>query len=75
MQDLRFSQRSAIKNSIFCDIMQRSPLKVNRRFGGTCGCVVTSFIMVSCLASYLTLKMESTYSSEMSVDFQQTIWR
>jgi hypothetical protein len=32
-------------------------------------------MLVSCLAYSSTLKMEATCSSEMSVDFQQTVWR
>jgi hypothetical protein len=32
------------------------------------------FMLVSCLAYSSTLKMEATCSSEMSVDFQRTIW-
>jgi hypothetical protein len=34
--------------------------------------LATCFVPVSCLAYTSTLKMEATYSSEMSVDFQQT---
>jgi hypothetical protein len=35
----------------------------------------TCFILVSCLAYFLTLKMEATYSTETSVDFQWTTQR
>jgi hypothetical protein len=33
-----------------------------------------SFVLVSCLAYYLTLRMEVTCSSKMLVDFQLTTW-
>jgi hypothetical protein len=36
MQDLRFLTVVVRKSSIFWDIMPCSPLKVDRRFGGTC---------------------------------------
>jgi hypothetical protein len=57
-------------SSIFWDIMPCSPLKVNRRFGGICG------LRRQCYSSYSsTLKMEATFSSETSVDFQLTTQR
>jgi hypothetical protein len=37
--------------------------------------LVTCLIMVSCLAYSSTMKMEATYSIEMSVDFQRTTRR
>jgi hypothetical protein len=52
-----------IKSSIFWDITPRSPLKVNRRFGGTCRPIFTA------------LKMEVPRSSETSVDFQRSTRR
>jgi hypothetical protein len=33
------------------------------------------FVLVSCLAYFSSLKMEATYSSEMSIDFQPTTQR
>jgi hypothetical protein len=59
-----------MKSSFFWEITPCSPLKDNRRFGGTCRLYV-----VSCLAYSSTLKMEETCSSETSVDFQQTTRR
>jgi hypothetical protein len=32
-------------------------------------------VLISCLAYFSTLKMEVTFSSEMSVDFLQSTWR
>jgi hypothetical protein len=52
------------------NIMPCSPLKVNRSFRGTS--LPPSSTLVSCLAYSSTIKMEATYSSEKSVDFQQT---
>jgi hypothetical protein len=70
------------KSSIFLEIMQCIPLKVNRRFGGTCGLHLKHetgsreiFTLVSCLAYYSNLKIEGTCSSETSVDFQRTTRR
>jgi hypothetical protein len=64
-----------MKSSIFWDITPCSTSKAGRRFGGIClhhqGLLPTSSL-VSCLAYYLTLKMEATCSSETSVDFQRT---
>jgi hypothetical protein len=53
-----------LKSTIFWDITPCSPLKVNRRFGGT-----------SRSSSDSTLKMEAICFSEMLVDFQQTTRR
>jgi hypothetical protein len=50
---------------IFWHITPCSPIKVNRRFGGT------RFILVS-FSAYSTLKMEATCSSETLVDFRWT---
>jgi hypothetical protein len=36
--------------------------------------LATCFMLVPYLAYSLTLKMETTYFSETSVDFQQTTW-
>jgi hypothetical protein len=78
------------KSSLFWDITPCSPLKDNRRFGGTCllhlqgwrisqarnhVCLPPAFTLVSCLAYSSTLKIEETWSSETSVDFQRTTWR
>jgi hypothetical protein len=70
-----------MKCSIFWDITPCSPLKVNRRFGGTCrlhlqgrALLATCFALVSCFYYSSTLKM-NTRSSETSVDFQRTTRR
>jgi hypothetical protein len=86
MQYLWFSQRWLWRVS--SGITPRSPLKVNRRFGGTCGfhlqgrrlsqaelSLPPAFTLVSCLAYSSTLKMEATSSSEKSVDFERTTRR
>jgi hypothetical protein len=52
-----------------------SPLKFNRRFGGTSDSVCCLLMSVSCSIYSLTLKMEATYFSEMSFDIQRTIRR
>jgi hypothetical protein len=62
--------------SISWDITPCSPLKVNRRFGGTYLLHLQSFDCCLlhagfCLAYSSTLKMEATCSSEKSVDFQR----
>jgi hypothetical protein len=58
------------------DITSGSPSKVDRRFVGTgrlrkkqVADLATSFVLVSCLAYSLTLKMEAVCSSERSVEF------
>jgi hypothetical protein len=56
-------------SSVFWDIAQSSPLKVNRRFGRMFALLATYFMPVSCVAYFSTLKMEVTRSSEMSDDF------
>jgi hypothetical protein len=58
-----------MKSSIFYDTTPRNPLKVNRRFGGTC------FMLDSCLAYFSALKMKTEYFPDTSIDFQLTIWR
>jgi hypothetical protein len=45
---------------------------INKFFLGTVFWNVTCFILISCLAYSSTLKMEATYSSETSADFQRT---
>jgi hypothetical protein len=60
-----------MKSSIAYDIRQSSPLKINRRFGGTCH-RQQSFMLVSCMAYSLILNMEATRSSETSVDFHRS---
>jgi hypothetical protein len=64
---------SSTKSSIFWDITHCSPLKVNRRFGGTYRlCLSPAFTLVSCSTYCSTLKMEAMCSSETSADFQRT---
>jgi hypothetical protein len=67
--------------------MPCSTLKVNQCFGGASHpCLqgwrvsqarnplsITYVVLVCCLAYFSTLEMEVTWSSEMSVDFQQTM--
>jgi hypothetical protein len=66
--------------------MPCSPLKVNRRFGGTCLLLLQdrrisqtrnlyAFKLVSYLGYSSILKTEATCSSETLVDFYRTIWR
>jgi hypothetical protein len=77
----------AMKTVIFWNITECSPLKVNRRFGGTY-CLLLQGRRISrarnkpesrCQAElcccFSILKMEATCSSETSVDFQQTTRR
>jgi hypothetical protein len=54
--------------SIFSDIVPCSSLKANRRYGEK---VTPSFMMVSCLSYFSTLKIEETCASEMSDDSQR----
>jgi hypothetical protein len=56
-----------MKSTIFWDITLCNPLKVIAELS-----LPPAFMLVSCLAYSLTLKMEAIYSSEMSVDFQWT---
>lgn len=58
--------RSFFMNSIFCDIMLCTTVKVNQRF-------FVVYFMLSYLASSVTLKLGVTHSSEMSIDFHQTM--
>jgi hypothetical protein len=53
-----------MKSAIFWDITSSSPLKLNRRFGGT-------------YSLFFTLVSSTAYSStlNMEVDFQRTMWR
>jgi hypothetical protein len=55
------------KNTIFWDINQCSPLKVNSEL-----CLPPAFVLISCSGYSLTLKMEAICSSESYFDFQQT---
>jgi hypothetical protein len=77
-----------MNSSVFWDITPCSPLKVNRRFGGTCRLHLqgprinharnqheAGSKQVSCLTYSSTLKMEAICSSETLVDFQRTTWR
>jgi hypothetical protein len=75
-----------MQTSMFWDITTYGLLKVNWHSGGTC-CLhlqgwrvswakqATCFVLVSCLAYSLTLKMEATCSCKMLVDFQWTSQR
>jgi hypothetical protein len=77
-----------IISSIFWDMASCSPLKFIQHFRGTHSphlqgqrisqasmlCLPSVFTQASCLAYSSTLKMEATYSSETSVDFQWTTW-
>jgi hypothetical protein len=80
-----FIIRLLLKSFIFWAITLCSPLRVNSRFGGTCrlhrqGHRITHARNQSEAGSKqssaysLTLKMEATYSSETSDDFQWTTW-
>jgi hypothetical protein len=76
--DLRLSQRWLRRTLIFWGVTPCSPLKFNRRCKGTClrlqgqDLFPTCFHAGSCLTYFSILKMEATFSSETSVDFQQT---
>jgi hypothetical protein len=64
-----------MKTAVFWNITQCSPLKVNRRFVGTCRlqlCLQPSFTLAFFSVYSSTLKMEAKFSSEMFVDFQRT---
>jgi hypothetical protein len=82
MQDLRFTA-VVLKSPTFWDITLCSPFKVNRRLGKTRrlhlqgrrtadSCLIADFTLVSCLVYSSALKMEETFFSETSVDFQLT---
>jgi hypothetical protein len=65
-----------MKSSVFWDITPFSPLKVNRRSGGTCRLHSQGRrIMISCSAYSSTPRIEAKSSSETSVDFQRTTRR
>jgi hypothetical protein len=72
------SHSGGMKSStVFWDIRLFSPLKVNRRFGGTYhlhlqGHSLPPALTLVSWSAYSPLKMEAIYSSEMSVDFQRT---
>jgi hypothetical protein len=74
LNDVRYEVLTAVvmKISIFWDITPCRPLKVNRRFWGTCR---LHLYVESCLAYSLTLKTEAMCSSETSADFQRTTRR
>jgi hypothetical protein len=77
-----FINSAIINNSIFWDIMPRSSLEVNRRFGGAYyprprrirALSATCFVLVSCLAYSSTQKMRVICSSETSDVFRQSTW-
>jgi hypothetical protein len=80
-----------MKISIFWDVMSCSPLKVNRRFGGTCRLHLQGWRISQArnqheaggrqsswligLVYFASLKMEATCSSKTSVNFQWTTQR
>jgi hypothetical protein len=70
-----------LKSTIFWDITPCSPLKVNRRFGGTYrkawwqASLQHALTLVSCSAYFSTLKMEAICFSETLVDSQLITWR
>jgi hypothetical protein len=47
-----------------CDVTPRRPLKVNRRFDGTCRLHLYDGILIASSISYFSVKMEATCSSE-----------
>jgi hypothetical protein len=57
-----------MKNAIFQDVMQCSPV-ISVALFDAC------FLLVSCPAYCTTLQMDEAYSSKISVNFYQTIWR
>jgi hypothetical protein len=68
----------------FYDIMQRSPVKIDGSFDGTCvvhlkgkNCtrLPAYFMLISFFAQSSALKMDSTSTSKKSVDFHQTTRR
>jgi hypothetical protein len=80
-----------MKSPIFRGITPCSPLKANGCFAGTCRLhlqdqriskakkpallAATCFMVFSCMSYFLILKMETTYSSETSVEFSTTTRR
>jgi hypothetical protein len=63
-----------MKSSVFWAIRPCNPLKVNRRFGGTCSPYLQGR-RVSQASRDCLLKIEVKCSSETPVDFQRTTWR
>jgi hypothetical protein len=77
-QRYRYFTQNLFRN-VFCDITPYSPLKDNRRFGGTYRLLQRFFLpptftLVSRSDHYSTLKIEAI-SSETSVDTQRTTRR
>jgi hypothetical protein len=65
-----------MKSTIFWDLMPCSPLKANRRFGGTYRLRLQDRRINKQDSAYSsTLKMEAICSSETSVGFQRTTQR
>jgi hypothetical protein len=69
-----------MRNLFFWKVMTCSPLKVNRRFGGTCLYLQAllyhlHFVDVFFLAYSSTLEIVATSSFETSVDFQRNTSR
>jgi hypothetical protein len=68
-----------MKSTIFCDITEFNPLKVNRRFGGAYHLHLqgrrisakADVKQISCSAYSSTLNLEAICSSEKSADFQR----
>jgi hypothetical protein len=85
-KDMKVLTAVVMKSSVFRHITVCNPLKVDRRFGGTCR---LQLFMVeekakkkpawirqqAKLGRFYTSKMEAIYSSEMSVEFEVTTWR
>jgi hypothetical protein len=63
-----------VKTSIFWCITPCSPLKVNRRFGGTSQ-VTSRALLATCFHSWSLLGLETICPTETSVDFQRSTWR
>jgi hypothetical protein len=71
-----FNQLHSMKSSVFQDITLGTPLKVNWHFEGTCckESLLAACFMLSCLAYFSALKIESTYSSKLLLDIWWTMW-
>jgi hypothetical protein len=78
-----YLKQNLIRSSIFWDITLCNPLKVKRRFGGTCRLHLQGRRISQALHQrdaggkqrcYDTTEMEATCSSETVVDFQRTTW-
>jgi hypothetical protein len=81
LKDIRLVMLAAMvmKSCIFWDITSCNPLKVSQRFGATCRFHFQGRRISRCeagskqsLAYSLTQKMQVTYSSKTSIEFQRT---